>query len=102
MEEPANQIENDRVHRFIESVRAFKAGQAQHVLTLSEYWPPEIADAIRYLIDSAVSKEREACAIIAESASEPSGAYRAGASFEPDKIRRGICLEIAGSIRKRR
>jgi hypothetical protein len=101
MEQPTNQIERERVYRFVETVNAIRKGQRQGV-TLSEYWPREIADALQFLIDSAVWQERNACALVAESAAEPSGATSPGQIFAVDPARRQICLEIADNIRARR
>ena len=69
---------------------------------LSEYWPKEIADAIQYLIDSAVRCEREACANVAEAAREPAGALGRGDRIETNAARRAVCLEIGDLIRERR
>ena len=100
MADPANQIERERVYRFIETVRGIQDGYMRSV-ALAEYWPREIADAIQFLIDGAVRQEREACAIVAESAAEPNGAATPRQLFAVDPMRRQICLEIAESIRAR-
>ena len=97
----ADQTERERVYKFIETVNAIRDGRARGV-ALSEYWPREIADAIQFLIDSAVEREREACASGAEGAAEPSGVLTPGQTFEPDPVRQQICLGIAASIRARR
>lgn len=97
----ADQTQRDQVYKFIETVRAIQAGREQGI-TLSQYWPRDIADAIQFLIDGAVRSEREACAIVAESAAEPGGMLARGEVIEADPVRRRICLEIAGSIRARR
>jgi len=47
MADSANQIERERVYRFIETVGAIRDGRAQGV-ALAEYWPGEIANAIQY------------------------------------------------------
>jgi hypothetical protein len=91
----------EQEQRFIGAVRAFEAGRAQDV-KLSDYWPREIADALRTLIDTAVCREREACASLAESVGEPGAAFTRGDVFEPEKMRREICLELAKAIRARR
>jgi hypothetical protein len=100
MADPANQIERGRVYRFIETVRAIQGGFMRGV-ALEEYWPREIADAIQFLMDTAVRQEREACAVVAESAAEPSGVATSGQLFAVDPMRRQICREIAENIRAR-
>jgi hypothetical protein len=100
MEHPVSQIERERVYSFIETVQAIRAGHEQG-LTLSEYWPREIADAIQLLINSAVRREREECALVAESAAEPAGTVGRGDTFDADPARRRMCLEVAASIRER-
>jgi hypothetical protein len=100
MDSPVNQIERERVYRFIETVNTIRRGQRLGV-TLSEYWPREIADAIQFLIDDAVRREREACAVVAESAGEPSGAATPDQIFAVDPMRRQLYLEIAENIRAR-
>jgi len=100
MADPANQIERERVYRFIETVNTIRRGQRLGV-TLSEYWPREIADSIQILIDDAVRREREGCAVVAESAAEPGGAATPGQLFAVDAGRRQLCLEIAENIRAR-
>jgi hypothetical protein len=100
MADHANQIERERVYRFIETVNAIRRGQRLGV-TLAEYWPGEIAYAMRFLIDDAVRQECEACALVAESAAEPSGAATPGQIFVVDPMRRQICVEIAENIRAR-
>jgi hypothetical protein len=100
MEQPANQIERERVHRFIETVQAIRDGRARGV-TLSEYWPREIADAIQFLIDGAVRDEREACAIVAEATAEPGGPFTHKQTFV-EALRQKICMEIAVGVRAQR
>jgi hypothetical protein len=100
MEPPANQIERERVYRFIETVTAIRRGQRLGV-ALAEYWPREIAYAIQFLIDDGVRREREACAVVAESAAEPGGVASPGQIFVVDPMRGQICLEIAENIRAR-
>ncbi|HZW91913.1 MAG TPA: hypothetical protein VFF64_02980 [Candidatus Eremiobacteraceae bacterium] len=95
------QIERERVYKFIGAVTAIRDGRARGV-TLSEYWPREIADAIQYLIDGAVQREREACAAVADAAAEPAGFAARGQAFEADPRRREVALDIAASIRGRR
>jgi hypothetical protein len=101
MEQSANEIERERVCRFIERVKTIHGSHARDSV-LSECWPREIADAIRILIEGAVRDEREACAVVADYAAEPSGATERGETLGVDPQRRGICLEIAKSIRDRR
>jgi hypothetical protein len=98
---PTNQGERERVYRLIDIVNGIKAGSAQG-LPLSNYLPREIADALQSLIASAVAHEREECALVAESASEPAGAIGPGEQINAEPQRRGVCLEIAASIRQRR
>jgi hypothetical protein len=93
------QIERDRVYKFIETVNAIRKGQAQGV-PLAEYWPREIADAIQYLIETAVHKEREECAAIADAENEPSGFAARGEPFEV-QARREVSMKIAAGIRAR-
>lgn len=88
----------DEVNRFIETVGKIQEGNGP----LSKYFEREIADAIQSLIGSAVDRERERCAIVAESVAEPAGTLAAGQIIEPDPVRRRICLEIAQAIRNRR
>ena len=88
----------DEVIRFIETVRQIRESNGP----LSEYFEPEIADAIHSLINAAVVRERENCAILAESSAEPAGTLGRGQVIEVDPERRSICLEIAGAIRNRR
>lgn len=93
-------MEREEVYKFIETVRQIKAAQADHV-PLSEYFPREIADALQSLINSAIDREREQCAIVAESAAEPSGAIARGQHFDADPTKKRVCLEVAELIRRR-
>jgi hypothetical protein len=93
-------MSREEVDKFIEIVRAIMDTPDQRV-ALSQYLPREVADALQQVIDSAVAREREACAVAAESAAEPSGVFGRGDTFKDDPVRRDICLKIAHAIRRR-
>lgn len=95
-----NQPEREWERRFIEDVAALRLGQPG--LPLREYYPPEVAEAIERLLDDAVLREREGCAITAESAGEAAGALGPGQTIGPDPSRSAVCLEVAERIRRRR
>ena len=68
--------------------------------SLSEF-PKEIADAVKALIASAVRREREACAAIADDAAEGSGTISRGQVTESNPLQRQTAREIAEFIRRR-
>jgi hypothetical protein len=93
-----NQMTRDEIYKFIDTVKQIQASGG----TLSGYFEKDIASAIQSLIDSAVTRERESCAVLAESAGEPAGFLAAGQRIEVDPERKRLCLEIASAIRARR
>ena len=88
---------HEQVVEFIETVEKIKNSGGP----LSQYFPREIADALNYLIQSAVAKERERCAILAESAAEPAGLARRGEELSVDPTTKATSLDIAARIRRR-
>ena len=87
----------EEVHEFIGIVE--EIGKTDGAL--SKYFPREIADAIQTLINRAVAREQDNCAIVAESAAEPAGTLARGEMIAADAEKRKICLEIAQNIRNR-
>jgi hypothetical protein len=88
----------EEVNQFIETVRRIREGDGP----LSRYFDREIADAIQSLITAAVARERESCAVLAESTAEPAGTLERGQVIGVEVERRRACLEIAEAIRNRR
>jgi hypothetical protein len=89
---------HEEANRFIETVRQIRESNGP----LSQYFEREIADAIQSLINAAVVRERENCAILAESFAEPAGTLVRGQLINVDPQRGSICLEVAEAIRNRR
>ena len=87
----------DEAYKFIDTVKTIQKSGG----TLSDYFERDIASAIQSLIDSAVAREREWCAALAESAGPPAGFVGAGQAMEPDPGRIQLCRDIADAIRAR-
>ncbi len=89
---------HEDIYRFHDTVQRIRDSGG----TLSDYFPREIADAIQSLIDAALTREREACAMIAESAAEAAGTLDRGKELHAPPEQSRACLEIAAQIRNRR
>jgi hypothetical protein len=90
-------MSRDKVDRFSEAVRQITESNGP----LSNYFDWEIADAIQSLIDSAVAKEREECAMLVDSLAEPGMALGRGGSIQADAATRRICFDVSQRIRSR-
>jgi len=90
-------MSRDEVNEFLDKL----AEAQQRKAPLSEYLPHQIAEAINQLIAAAVEREREACAMIAESAAEASDVLAGGEVLETNPIQKDTALEIADQIRHR-